>query len=109
MRIAILFTVFVSSVALFSAPAAFAEEAPVEMTEIPGAGSTPTGATEMPAADPAPSEMTPSEVTPPEMAPQAEVKPVRKVRRTARAGRDARHCLDLPTNSEIIKCAEKYL
>jgi hypothetical protein len=22
---------------------------------------------------------------------------------------DARHCLDLPTNTEIIKCAEEYL
>ena len=22
---------------------------------------------------------------------------------------DARHCLDLPTNTEIIKCAEKYM
>ena len=104
MRIATFFTAFVSSVALLSASPAFAEEAPVEMTEIPGAGSTSTGATEMPAADPMPSEMAPSD-----MAPQAEVKPVRKVRRTARAGRDARHCLDLPTNSEIIKCAEKYL
>jgi len=25
-----------------------------------------------------------------------------------RANADARHCLDLPTNGQIIKCAEKY-
>jgi hypothetical protein len=24
-------------------------------------------------------------------------------------GEDARHCLDLPTNTEVIKCAEEYL
>jgi hypothetical protein len=24
-------------------------------------------------------------------------------------GEDARHCLDLPSSSEIIKCAEEYL
>ena len=26
-----------------------------------------------------------------------------------RYGEDARHCLELPTNTEIIKCAEEYL
>jgi hypothetical protein len=24
-------------------------------------------------------------------------------------GEDARHCLDLPSNTDIIKCAEEYL
>ncbi len=28
---------------------------------------------------------------------------------TKRSYLDARHCLDLPTNTEIIKCAEKYM
>jgi len=30
-------------------------------------------------------------------------------RLTARSKEDARECLDLPTNHEIIVCAEKYL
>lgn len=29
--------------------------------------------------------------------------------RKSRAGEDARECLQLSTNTEIIKCAEKYL
>ena len=28
---------------------------------------------------------------------------------TNRSYMDARHCLDLPTRTEIIKCAEKYM
>ena len=28
---------------------------------------------------------------------------------TKKSYQDARHCLDLPTNTEIIKCAEKYM
>jgi hypothetical protein len=28
---------------------------------------------------------------------------------TKRSYMDARHCLDLPTTTEIIKCAEKYM
>ena len=28
---------------------------------------------------------------------------------TKRSYMDARHCLELPTNTEIIKCAEKYM
>jgi hypothetical protein len=31
------------------------------------------------------------------------------VRKPRRWTEDARHCLDLPTNTEIIKCAEEYL
>jgi hypothetical protein len=30
-------------------------------------------------------------------------------RKPRRWTEDARHCLDLPTNTEIIKCAEEYL
>ena len=40
---------------------------------------------------------------------QAEQRPVARNRRSSRANTDARHCLDLQTNREIIKCAEKYL
>jgi hypothetical protein len=44
---------------------------------------------------------------------KAEMKPVSKpaVARKASSKRqeDARHCLDRPTNTEIIKCAEEYL
>lgn len=39
-------------------------------------------------------------------APQAK-KPARK--HSSRRMEDARHCLDKPTNTEIIKCAEAYL
>jgi len=28
---------------------------------------------------------------------------------TSRSYMDARHCLDLPTRTEIIKCAERYM
>ena len=28
---------------------------------------------------------------------------------TSRSYLDARHCLDLPTNTAIIRCAEKYM
>jgi hypothetical protein len=40
---------------------------------------------------------------------EAEAKPIPASRRLARANRDARHCLNLPTNRRIIKCAERYL
>lgn len=127
-----LFVAFVSSLVLFSAAPAFAEvEPPVEETVIPGAGAPPTEAAEMPAAEPAPSDAatpaatpsaatpsaaTPSAVAPADMAPaetaqRAQAQQRSPVRRVARAGpnrRDARHCLDLLINTEIIKCAEKY-
>jgi hypothetical protein len=28
---------------------------------------------------------------------------------TSRSYMDARHCLNLPTNAEIIRCAERYM
>jgi hypothetical protein len=28
---------------------------------------------------------------------------------TARSNIDCRHCLDLPTNEQIIRCAEQYM
>ena len=28
---------------------------------------------------------------------------------TSRSYMDARHCIDLPTRTEIIKCAERYM
>jgi len=28
---------------------------------------------------------------------------------TSRSYMDARHCLNLPTNTEIIRCAERYM
>jgi len=28
---------------------------------------------------------------------------------TSRSYMDARHCLDLPTRTEVIKCAERYM
>ena len=33
----------------------------------------------------------------------------RKAASTSKRQEDARHCLDRPTNTEIIKCAEEYL
>ncbi len=35
--------------------------------------------------------------------------PISPARRRAGPGRDARHCLNLPTTTAVIKCAEKYL
>lgn len=121
-----LFVAFVSSLALFTAAPAVAEVEPVEETVIPGAGAPPAEAAEMspaemPAAEPAPSAAAtpaatpstaaPADMAPAEAAPMAQAQqpaPVRRVARAGRPGRDARHCLDLATNSEIIKCAEKY-
>jgi hypothetical protein len=40
-------------------------------------------------------------------APQAKAVPAKRVR--SRGNADARHCLQLPTNIEIHKCAHKYL
>lgn len=40
-------------------------------------------------------------------APQAKAPPAKRVR--SRTNVDARHCLQLPTNIEIHKCAHKYL
>lgn len=35
--------------------------------------------------------------------------PKKRVRKHSRRMEDARHCLDEPTNTAIIKCAEAYL
>lgn len=41
--------------------------------------------------------------------PQPEPKPPTRARRVAPpTDADARHCLELPTNLEVIACAEKY-
>ncbi|HYL89675.1 MAG TPA: hypothetical protein VEU32_13030 [Burkholderiales bacterium] len=65
----------------------------------------PARPTAAPAAAPAPA---------PQEAPKAEVakaEPAKKHARKPNPHRqeDARHCLDKPTNTEIIKCAEAYL
>lgn len=39
---------------------------------------------------------------------QAAAKPMAR-KHGPKHGEDARHCLDKPTNTEIIKCAEEYL
>ena len=51
---------------------------------------------------------------PAQEAPKAEVAKVEPAKKHARKPNphrqeDARHCLDKPTNTEIIKCAEAYL
>jgi hypothetical protein len=40
--------------------------------------------------------------------PQEEPRPPNRARREAPTDADARHCLELPTNPEVIACAEKY-
>lgn len=42
-----------------------------------------------------------------EAAPPAKASPAKRMR--SRSNADARHCLQLPTNIEIHKCAHKYL
>jgi hypothetical protein len=44
----------------------------------------------------------------PSPAPPAEPKPPVIAQGDASGGADARHCLDLATNLEVIACAEKY-
>jgi hypothetical protein len=55
------------------------------------------------AAQPAPAPA--MKAQPKAAAPAAEMMTARR----SRAGEDARECLQLSTNTEIIKCAEKYL
>ena len=40
---------------------------------------------------------------------QAAAKPRKPNPHNPKRSEDARHCLDLPSNTEIIKCAEEYL
>lgn len=42
------------------------------------------------------------------MAQEDTKKPAASVRQRSRSNADARACLELPTNVEIIKCAERY-
>ena len=83
MKTTTLLMALISPLAMFAVAQAFAQE-PL---------------TESPAVAPAPSQLER----------QAKARPVARTRRSSRANMDARHCLDLQTNREIIKCAEKYL
>ena len=48
--------------------------------------------------------------TPKELVPKAaDAKPAEVAARKSRRNEDARHCLEQPTNTAIIKCAEAYL
>lgn len=55
-------------------------------------------------------EKAPAQPAPkPEAAPEpAKPKPMAR-KHGPKYGEDARHCLELPSNTEIIKCAEEYL
>jgi len=83
MKTTALFMSLISPLAMFAVAHAFAQEA----------------LTALPAVAPAPSQLER----------QAKTRPAARTRRSSRANMDARHCLDLPTNHAIIKCAEKYL
>lgn len=50
-----------------------------------------------------------SEAAKPEGQVQPEPRPVASKERKSRRQQDARHCLEQPTNTAIIKCAEAYL
>jgi hypothetical protein len=85
----------VSAAALFAGAPAFAED-------------------QAPPAAPAAAAAAPVEVeVPPAMRlEQGARATAQRSARTSRASRmnaDARHCLDLKTNAEVIKCAERYL
>jgi len=56
-------------------------------------------------------ELKPAPTPVPNEAAKPAAKPAAKtaVKRHRRWHEDARHCLELPTNTEIIKCAEVYL
>lgn len=58
-----------------------------------------------------PADAAPAAQQPEQPKPEAKDEtPRKKAARThSRRMEDARHCLDEPTNSEIIKCAEAYL
>ena len=66
-----------------------------------------------PAAPAAPAAAAPAPAAPTPEAPKAEVakaEPAKKAHKpNPHRQEDARHCLDKPTNTEIIKCAEAYL
>ena len=85
MKLATLLVTLILPLALFAAAPAFAEEE--ESVEIPVAA-------------PAPPQLEQRLPKP---------RPVSRTGRLSRMNKDARHCLDLKTNHEIIKCAEQYL
>lgn len=63
---------------------------------------------EKPADKPAAAAAAPTQEGPKTEAPKAQANKAPR-KHTSRRMEDARHCLDKPTNSEIIKCAEAYL
>ena len=76
--------------------------------------AVPAWAQDKPSDKPAAAQAAPAQEAPKAEAPKADdasnpqaKKPARK--HTSRRMEDARHCLDMPTNTEIIKCAEAYL
>lgn len=83
MKTATLLRALVSPLAMFAVAQAFAQEA---LTEVPAVAATPS-----------------------QLERRAQARPAARIRSSSRANTDARHCLDLRTNREIIKCAEKYL
>ena len=54
-------------------------------------------------------EQKPAAATPAEAAPKAKVAKATRRTTIAKRHQDARHCLELPTNEAIIRCAEEYL
>lgn len=96
---AILLATCISAAALFAGAPAFAEDQ--TPPAVPAAAAAPA---------PAPSE---AQVPPALRLEQEGARPTaqRSTRapRTSRMNADARHCLDLKTNAEVIKCAERYL
>jgi hypothetical protein len=71
---------------------------------VPAAAQTPA-APQAPPANAAPQAPTANAPAP---APQTEPRPPVVALGDAAGGSDARHCLDLATNAEIIACAERY-
>jgi hypothetical protein len=70
--------------------------------------AVPAWAQDKPAEKPA--DAAPAAQEPEQPKPEAKDETPRKAaRKHSRRMEDARHCLDKPTNTEIIKCAEAYL
>lgn len=87
-----LLAAFASAAALLAGAPAFAQDqAPAEPAAAAAAVEEPTPAMRL------------------EQGSAANANPAARRRGTSRMSADARHCLDLPSNNEIIKCAERYL
>ena len=75
--------------------------------------AVPAWAQDKPSDKPAAADAAPAQPAAKAEAPKAEAaKPQAKKpagKHTSKRMEDARHCLDMPTNTEIIKCAEAYL